>query len=434
MTITVAGAGYVGLVTAAVLSELGNKVFCLDIDKGKIENLKKGIVPFFEPGLSDYINRNVKEKRLSFTTSYKDSVTKSKIVLICVGSPPTLNGDADLTSLFSAVEETAKNIKNYTLITIKSTIPIGFEDDLEKSAKKHAKTKFEFASSPEFLKEGTAIEDTLHPDRIVIGSDSEKAQKLLLELHAPISGERLICDMRSAQLVKYASNALLATKISFANSIANICERSGADVEKVLKGVGLDKRLGRSFLYPGIGYGGSCLPKDVLAFISIGRQFDYEFNLLKEVDSVNERQIDITVNKIRKALNAEEAKGRNLQGKKLAVLGLAFKPNTDDIRDAPAIKIINQLLSLGAKVTAYDPKAMDNAKRVIKNISFAKNITEALKGKDALLLLTEWPEFIDLDLNYAKKLLKSPIIIDGRNMIDKEKALSHGFRYIGMGR
>lgn len=434
MTITVIGAGYVGLVTAAVFSELGNKVYCVDVVKEKIEGLKKGVVPFFEPNLPEYLERNVKAKRLLFTTDYQEAVPKSQVVFVCVGTPPKDNGEANLDYLFSAVEETAKNLSGYTLITIKSTIPVGFEDDLENTVKKHAKAKFEFASSPEFLREGTAIEDTLHPDRIVIGSASQKAQKVLLELHAPISGERIICDMRSAQLIKYASNALLATKVSFANAIANICEKVGADVEKVMTGVGADKRIGRSFLYPGVGYGGSCLPKDVTAFIAIGQHFAYDFELLRAVDAVNQMQTEFFVNKIRKALDAEEEKGKNLKGKKIAVLGLAFKPNTDDIRDAPSLKIISHLTSIGADVTAYDPQAMENTKRVLPDIHYASDMYEAIKGKDALVLVTEWPEFARIELDRAKRLMAKKIIIDGRNAIDPEKAREHGFKYVGIGR
>lgn len=434
MTLTIIGAGYVGLVTAAVFSELGNKVYCVDVLEEKIEGLKKGKIPFFEPSLADYIQRNVKEKRLFFTTSYSQSVPKSQTVLICVGTPPKTNGEADLTHLFAAVEQTAKNLSGYTLIAIKSTVPIGFEDDLEKLVKKHAKTNFEFASSPEFLREGTAIEDTLHPDRIVIGTTSKKAQKMLLELHAPISGERIICDMRSAQLIKYCANALLATKVSFANAVSILCEEMGADVEKVMAGVGADKRIGRAFLYPGVGYGGSCLPKDVLAFISIADSFNYSFDLLRAVDAVNSSQIERFVNKIRAALGVSEKSGRSLSGKRLAILGLAFKPNTDDMRDAPSIKIIQHLLNLGAKITAFDPKAMENAKRVLPKIQYAKNVDEAIGGKDALILLTEWPQFRQLDLRDVKKLLKNPIIIDGRNALDNVKAGELGFKYIGIGR
>lgn len=432
MTLTVVGAGYVGLVTAAVFSELGNKVYCLDIVPEKIEGLKRGKVPFFEPSLADYIKRNVDAKRLFFTTSYKESVPKSQVVFICVGTPAKENGETNLSYLYSAVEQTAKNLNHgYTLITIKSTIPIGFEDNLEETVKKHATSKFEFASSPEFLREGSAIADTLHPDRIVIGTPSAKAQKILLELHAPISGERVICDIRSAQLIKYASNAVLATKVSFANALAILCERMGADVEKVLEGVGADKRIGRAFLYPGVGYGGSCLPKDILAFIAIGRHFSYDFELLEAVDSINNGQIENFINKVKTPLFS---KVNLLKGKKLAVLGLAFKPNTDDMRDAPSIKIISHLVELGANVTAYDPRAMENAKRIIKNIKYTKDAYSAIKGADALLLVTEWQEFRDLDLAKVKKLLKQPIIIDGRNIYDPKAAKESGFKYFGMGR
>ena len=432
MTLTIIGAGYVGLVTAAVFSELGNKVYCVDIIPEKIEGLKKGTVPFFEPSLSEYITRNVKAKRLFFTTSYKESVPKSQVVFICVGTPPKETGEADLTYLFSAVEETAKNLKSgYTLITIKSTIPIGFEDQLEASVKKYAKSKFEFASCPEFLKEGTAIEDTMHPDRIVIGSTSQKAQKLLLELHAPISGERVITDIRSAQLTKYAANAFLATKVSFANAIATLSERMGADVEKVLVGVGLDKRIGRSFLYPGVGYGGSCLPKDVLAFIAIGRHFSYDFQLLQAVDAINSDQIENFINKVKKLVADKDG---SLKGKKLALLGLAFKPNTDDMRDAPSIKIANHLTDLEANVVAYDPQAMNNAKKILKNTKLAKDVYDAIDGADAMLIITEWQEFREIDLKKAKKLLKTPIIIDGRNLLNPKLVKEEGFTYVGIGR
>lgn len=434
MTLTIVGAGYVGLVTAAVFSELGNKVYCIDVDEEKIAGLKKGKVPFFEPSLPEYLQRNVDAKRLFFTTSYKESVPKSQIVLICVGTPPKQNGEADLTYLFQAVEEAAKNLNGYTLITIKSTIPIGFEDDLEATVKKFAKSKFEFASSPEFLREGTAIDDTLHPDRIVIGSTSKKAQKMLLELHAPISGERIVCDIRSAQLIKYASNALLATKISFANAVATICERIGADVQKVMEGVGSDKRIGKSYLYPGVGYGGSCLPKDVLAFIAIGKHFNYDFDLLRAVDSVNVNQVENFVNKIKIALDLEKDEGKSLTGKTIAILGLAFKPNTDDMREAPSVKIINHLIDLGAQITAYDPQAMPSAQRVIPNIKYAKDVESAISGADAMVIVTEWPQFTEIDLKIVKKLLKKPIIIDGRNILNKEKVKEAGLKYFGVGR
>ncbi len=434
MTITIIGAGYVGLVTASIFAELGNKVYCIDIDQEKVDRLNSGIVPFYEPSLAEYINRNAKEKRLQFTTSYKASVPKSQIIFICVGTPPRENGEADLSFLFSAVEETAKNLAGYTLITIKSTIPIGYEDDLEAMVKKYAKAKYEFASSPEFLREGTAIEDSLHPDRIVIGTNSKKAQKMLLELHAPLPGERIICDLRSAQLIKYASNAFLATKISFANALSCICERTGADVAKVVQGVGADKRIGHSYLYPGVGYGGSCLPKDVLAFIAQARNFDYDFELLRAVDAINSGQIANFINKIRESLGLTEKQGKNLNGIKIAVLGLAFKPNTDDMRDAPSVKIIRSILDLGCEVTAFDPKATEIARKIIPEIEYADDVYHALKGKDAMVIVTEWPEFVQMDLEKAKKLLKRPIIIDGRNIFDPKKVRELGFSYVGIGR
>lgn len=433
MTITVIGAGYVGLVTAAIFADLGNKVYCVDVIEAKISSLKLAKIPFFEPSLQDYVTRNLKAKKLIFTTSYHQSVPKSQVVLVCVGTPPKENGEADLSYLFSAVEEVAKHMSNYTLITIKSTIPIGFEDDLEAIVKKHAKGKFEFASSPEFLREGSAIEDSLHPDRIVIGTQNKKGQKILLELHAPISGERIVTDIRSAQLVKYASNALLATKVSFANSIATLCEKMGADVKSVLHGVGADARLGHFFLHPGIGYGGSCLPKDVTAFISQSEGFDYNFELLRAVDAINNSQIERFITKIRTALKAKEGKKTNLDGTKIAILGLAFKPNTDDMRDAPSVKIINELLNLKAQITAYDPKSIENSREILPQINYGKNVYDTISGKDAMVILTEWPEFSQIDLNRAKKLMRKPTIVDGRNIFDPENVRQMGFSYVGIG-
>ncbi len=433
MTITIIGAGYVGLVTAAIFSEFGNDVFCLDTSKERIENLKKGIVPFFEPNLSEYIKRSIKANKLHFTTSYHDAVTKSDVVFICVGTPSGKKGDADLSYLFASVEETAKNLSGYTLIVIKSTCPIGYEDDLENIVKKFAKQNFEFASCPEFLKEGTAIEDSLHPDRIVIGTKSVKAQEILLELHAPLSGERIICDMRSAQIIKYASNSFLALKISYANALAIICEKVGANVVKVLEGVGADKRIGTAFLKPGVGYGGSCLPKDVNAFIAQAGRFDYNFDLLRSVDNINVGQIEKFITKIRTALAATEDKKSNLEGFKLAILGLAFKPNTDDMRESPAIKIINELLNLKSEITAYDPQAIKTAQKIFPNISYAKDVYEAVTGKDAVIIITDWPQFKELDLIRIKKLLKKPVIIDGRNIFDINKIKKMGFNYTGIG-
>ncbi len=434
MTISVIGAGYVGLVTAALFSELGNEVHCIDVSHERIEMLKKGKVPFYEPQLDEYLSRNVKAKRLIFSTSYSQSIPKSQAVFICVGTPPSASGEADLTYLFGAVEETAKYLKDYTVVVIKSTFPIGFEDDLEKIVRKHAKVEFEFAACPEFLKEGTAIADAFNPDRIVIGSTNLRAQKILLELHATLPGERIICDMRTAQLIKYASNAFLATKISYANALANICEKTGADVEKVLKGIVADKRIGSAFLRPGIGYGGSCLPKDVMAFIAQANSFDYNFDFLRSVDAINSGQIDKFVAKIRLAVNANDKEAANLEGIKIALLGLAFKPNTDDIRDAPAVKIIQGLINLGADLTLYDPKAMTSAKKIFPNQRYAPDLYTAVEGKDALVITTEWPEFIEMDLGRIKKSLKKPIIIDGRNIYDPTKLKEMGFKYFSVGR
>lgn len=433
MRITVVGAGYVGLVTSAVFSELGNKVYCVDVIKEKIADLKKSKIPFFEPSLDEYIKRNQAQKRLFFTTSYTEAIPGSQIVFICVGTPPKNDGEANLEYLFAALEQSAKHLKGYTLITVKSTIPIGHEEELEEIVRKHAKGKFEFAACPEFLREGTALEDTLHPDRIVIGTNSSKAQKLLLELHAPISGERIVSDIRSAQLIKYASNSLLATKVSFANAIATLCEKMGADVKKVLAGVGADKRIGHNFLYPGVGYGGSCLPKDVLAFIALSSHFNYDFELLRAVDAINTNQIESFISKVKSAFG-KGVHDNILSGKKLAVLGLAFKPNTDDMRDAPSIKVINHLVDLGAEITAYDPQAMENAKKIMPDIKYAKDEYQALAGKDALLIVTEWSQFASLDMARVKKLLKRPIIVDGRNLLEAEKIQKLGFKYISIGR
>lgn len=433
MRLSVIGAGYVGLVTTAVFAELGNEVTCIDIDKEKIARLKRGKIPFFEPELEEYVQRNLKEKRLSFDTSYKD-VANSQVVFICVGTPGLANGEADLSYLFSAVEATTKHISRYTVIAIKSTIPVGFEDDLFNLAKKHTRAQFEFASCPEFLREGSAIADTLNPDRIVIGTDSQKARQILLELHEPISGQRIITNMRSAQLIKYAANAFLATKISFANLIANLSEKVGADVNKVLEGVGADSRIGSHFLSPGVGYGGSCLPKDVLAFIATGEQFGYSLDLLRAVDAINNAQIERFVSKIRQALGREEATGRNLAGVHLAILGLSFKPNTDDIRDAPSIKIAGHLIDLGAQITAYDPQAMENVRKILPQINYAASEYQAVKDKDAMIVLTEWPQFRELSLAKVKKLLKNPVIIDGRNIYDRAVLLKLGFKYFCLGR
>lgn len=428
MTISIIGTGYVGLVTGAIFADLGHKVYCVDIDENKIESLKKGLVPFYEPGLEELVRRNTDQKRLIFTTNYSQAVPNSKVVFICVGTPPSQNGGADLTYLLEAVSETAKHLKGYTLIAIKSTVPIGVEVVLQVLIKQYSKARYEFASCPEFLKEGSAVLDARNPDRIVIGTNSKKAADLLLDLYKHFNGQRVISDLRSAQMIKYASNTFLATKISFANAIANLCEGLGADADKVLSGMGLDQRIGKSFLNPGVGYGGSCFPKDISAFIDIAQKSGYDFELLKAVDKINRQQVDHFIEKVIKLIG-------NPKNKTLTVLGLSFKPNTDDIREAPSIKIIQKLKDLGAKIKAYDPIASDNVKKVFgETIQLTENPYDAAVDSEALMIVTEWNEFRELDLIKIKKLMKRPIIVDGRNLYDGEKIKQLGFTYQGVGR
>ncbi len=431
MTISVVGAGYVGLVTGSVFADFGHKVSIIDIDSAKIDQLKKGKAPFFEPGLEELIKKVLEAKRLNFTTNYSQTIPDSKVVFICVGTPPLEDGSVDLRQLSSAIESVAKHLKGSTIIAIKSTVPIGIEIELEKVITQHSKNHFEIVAVPEFLREGTAIEDTLHPDRIVIGAANLRGRAVdtILDLHKHFSGERIICDLRSAQLIKYAANSLLATKVSFANAVAQLSEKIGADAQIVLHGVGLDKRIGRTYLYAGVGYGGSCLPKDVLAFVDVAQKFGYDFSLLKEVDRVNNDQIELFVKKIRQAL------GGAVDGKIIGILGLSFKPNTDDIREAPSLKIIQLLAELGAKISAYDPVAIPNVKKVLGNqIKFAKDAYDAAIGADCLVIVTEWNEFQDLDLAKIKKLMRTPVIADGRNIFDAEKVKELGFTYFGIGR
>lgn len=430
MVLSVIGHGYVGLVTAAVFADLGNTVWCVGRTKEKIENLKKGIIPFFEPGLEEVVKKNLAAGRLKFTLSYQEAIPSSEIIFICVGTPSLDNGETDLSQVFNAAEIIGRNLKKQAIIVVKSTVPMGTVRKVAEIVRevKPAAVSFEIASVPEFLREGTALADTLHPDRIVIGTDSPRAQKLLLKLHKPIGGEFVLTDIPSAEMIKYAANALLATKVSFSNAIAFLCEKVGADVEKVLDGVGLDKRLGRSFLYPGVGYGGSCFPKDVKAIIAILKKFKLPAKLLEGVEEINEQAALRFVNK------ATELLGKNLRGKVLGVLGLAFKPNTDDMREAPSIKIISTLQRLGAKIRVYDPVAKNTARKVLKNVVYCGNCEEVAGGADAILIITEWNEFKQLNLARIKKLMKRPIILDGRNIYNPEELKSLGFIYKGVGR
>ena len=430
MKLSVIGAGYVGLVTGACFAELGHDVVCIDNDSSKIKGLKDGIVPFYEAGLEPLVSSNVKQGRLTFSTSIQEGLGDSEIVFICVGTPPLPNGEADLQHVAKVMKEVVSSMKNYTVIVEKSTVPVRTGEWLTKLAQEYVNEncEFEVASNPEFLAEGTAIGDFMHPDRIVIGVNSDKAANLLLKAYSCLNAPILITDLNSAELIKHASNAFLAMKISFINSIANVCEKTGADINKVAKGVGLDKRIGEQFLKAGVGYGGFCFPKDVAAFIQIAAKNGYDFNLLKSVRDVNNNQRMILVMKTIEALN------KDLNGKKIGILGLAFKPNTDDMREAPSTYIIKEFQNMGAKVKAYDPIAMETAKKAIgDSIEYTNSIMETATGVDALVILTEWNEFKYMDIDKLKEVMNSPVIIDGRNMYDPAKMRALGVKYFSFG-
>lgn len=429
MTVTFIGHGYVGLVTAAVFADLGNTVWVIGHTKEKIDNLKKGIIPIYEPGLEELVKKNVDAKRLIFTLDYNPAIPQSDAVFIAVGTPTTKTGDADLSTVLKVAEDIGKNLKGYTVVATKSTVPAGTNKKVQRILEeaKPEGTEVDYASIPEFLREGSAISDTINPDRIVIGTESKKAQELLVKLHEPIKAPLILTNFETAELIKYAANAFLALKISYANAIAKISELLGADALKVLEGIGADRRIGNMFLSPGPGYGGSCFPKDVKALISIAKDNDYQFSLLEEVENINHQARRDIARKARKMLG-------ELRNKKIGVLGLAFKANTDDMRYAPAIDIINLLQIDGARIAAYDPKAEETAKVVLSNIDYKKDAYEVMQDADLLLILTEWNEFKELDLEKVKKLMKTPNIIDGRNLYDPEQMKEAGFNYMGIGR
>jgi UDPglucose 6-dehydrogenase len=431
MTISFIGHGYVGLVTAAVFADLGNTVWVVGRTKEKIESLQKGNALFYEPGLAELVKRNVDASRLLFTLNYEEAVHPSDIIFICVGTPPKPSGEADLTDVLNAAKNIAENLIGYKVIVTKSTVPPGTNKKVGEILEKYKPegSSFSIASCPEFLREGTAISDTLHPDRVVIGTSSDRAQSLLLELHKPINGKAVLCNVETAELIKYASNSLLSVKISFANAIAFLSERVGADVEKVLEGVGLDRRIGRRFLYPGVGYGGSCFPKDVKALIAIAGEHNYDFKLLKAVEEINYEARQNFIEKIKRHFKG------NLKDKNIAILGLSFKPDTDDMRDAPSITIINSLINLGAQITAYDPVAIENAKNILpKVVRYATDAYSATKNADAVVVVTEWNEFRQLDLVRLAKNLKSRLLFDGRNIYEPERLKILGYVYYGVGR
>lgn len=436
MNIAIVGTGYVGLVTGTCFADAGISVTCVDIDVAKIENLKKGISPIYEPGLDAMIERNVEKGRLHFTTKLSKIVNDTEVVFIAVGTPPDEDGSADLKHVISVAAEVGKHMNKYILVVTKSTVPVGTARKVREAVRKELdkrgeKIDFDVASNPEFLKEGAAIDDFMKPDRIVIGVESKRAEEVMNRLYKPfvLNGHPIIfMDIPSAEMTKYAANAMLATKISFINDVANLCEIMGADINMVRKGIGSDSRIGTKFIYPGIGYGGSCFPKDVKALIKTADENGYKMRVLKSVEEVNEDQKSVLFNKVMKYFR------NNIKGKQVALWGLSFKPQTDDMREAPSLVIIKKLLDAGADVKAYDPVAMHECKRRIGDtIMYAKDPYEALKNSDCLLIATEWTEFRLPDYTQMKKLLKKPVVFDGRNIYNKKEMKSEGFEYFCIG-
>ena len=431
MDICIIGTGYVGLVAGACLADMGNNVICVDNNEAKISQLKNGIIPIYEPSLEELVKANVLENRLEFSTDLKSAVEKSLVCFIAVGTPQGEDGSADLQYVFNVAKSIATSMNDYKVIVDKSTVPVGTAEKVSEIIKANTKYDFDVVSNPEFLKQGNAVNDFLSPDRVVIGSNSDKATQIMQEIYAPFfrTGNRVIVmDVKSAEMTKYASNAFLAVKISYANEIANLCEKVGANAEMVRVGMTTDSRIGNKFLFAGLGYGGSCFPKDVKALIKTGLENDCEMSIIKSADETNKKQRLLFLDKITNKF------GKNLTGKTFAVWGLAFKPKTNDMREAPAITIINELLNRGAKVQAYDPKASEEAKFYFQNkITYAKNSYEALENADALILLTEWNEFRRPNFDKIKELLNNPVIFDGRNQYNGSKLVEKGFDYTCIG-
>ncbi|GAB5400720.1 MAG: UDP-glucose/GDP-mannose dehydrogenase family protein [Aureisphaera sp.] len=432
MKIAVVGTGYVGLVTGTCLAETGNEVICVDIDAEKVEKMRNGIVPIYEPHLDVLFERNIKAGRLRFTTSLDEGLEHGNIVFLALPTPEDEDGSADLSYVLNVADEIGKKIKDYKVIVDKSTVPVGTAEKVTNVIAKNAKSEFDVVSNPEFLREGFAVDDFLKPERIVVGSSSERATALMQKLYAPFvrSGNPvIIMDEKSAELTKYAANSFLATKITFMNEIANYCEKVGADVDKVRVGMGTDSRIGKRFLFPGIGYGGSCFPKDVKALQKAGRDAAYDFQILDSVIQVNQKQKTALIPKIKNHF------GNDLNGKKLAVWGLAFKPETDDIREAPSIYIMEDLLEAGASLTVFDPEAMPNIqKRFGDKLTYAPSMYEAIDQAEALIICTEWSIFRTPNFNKLKDLLKSPTIFDGRNLYNVDEMRNEGFTYQSIGR
>ncbi len=437
MKITVIGTGYVGLVSGACFSETGITVSCVDISKEKIEKLKQGVVPIYEPGLEAIVKRNLEKGRLAFTTNLEEGLTESEAVFIAVGTPPGEDGSADLKHILSVACSIGKLMKDYLLIVTKSTVPVGTSEKVKQAVgneldRRGAKIPFDIASNPEFLKEGAAVDDFLRPDRIIIGIESDRAKKIMEKLYKPflLNGHPIIyMDIASAELTKYAANTMLATRISFMNDMANLCELVGADINSVRKGIGSDPRIGNKFIYPGIGYGGSCFPKDVKAIIKTGDSYGYSLRVIKAVEEVNNYQKEVIYIKIR-----DYFKG-NLKGRQFGLWGLSFKPNTNDIREAPSLALIRKLLDDGARIKAYDPAAMPEVRKQLGDrIEYAKNLYEAVIDVDALILATEWPEFRVPNYKVLDKLMKQKIIFDGRNIYEPDELKELGFKYFCIGR
>ena len=429
MKVSVIGTGYVGLVSGAVFAELGHDALCIDNDAKKIALLEKGVMPIYEPGLDELVAKNRKAKRLKFAGTIEEGMKHGEVVFICVGTPPLPSGAPDLSQIDAVSREIAKHLKGYRVIVEKSTVPVQTGEKVRQVITKYAKagSEFDVVSNPEFLREGSAVEDAFHPDRIVIGAESARAKELMLQLYDKYREKCLIVDIKSSELIKHASNSFLALKISFINAVANICELSGADVTQVARGMGLDSRIGPQFLYAGLGYGGSCFPKDVDAFVDIASRLGYDFHLLREVQRINQEQRDKFLKKIEQELWV-------VRGKKIGVWGLSFKPNTDDIRESPAIKICAALREAGAKVRAYDPKGQERAKEVLAGIEWSPDAYHAVEGADCLAICTEWDEFRKADLAKVKKLMAHPTVIDGRNIWDPAEMEKKGFTYRSVGR
>lgn len=428
INVCVIGCGYVGLVTGTCLAEIGHRVTCVDNDPRKIQLLRKGKMPIYEPGLEPLVRKNVKAKRLSFAGRIADGMKEADVVFIAVGTPPQPDGSADLTFIETVACEIAENLARYTVVAEKSTVPVETGEQVERTISRHAKSHVEFdmVSNPEFLREGTAVTDFLRPDRIVIGVKSKRAEHVMRELYAPLKATMLVTDLKSAELIKHASNSFLSTKISFINAVGRVCELVGADIAKVAEGMGLDPRIGASFLHAGLGFGGFCFPKDLEAFHYISKKVGYDFSLLSAVKDINDGQRAHFIKKVQEALWI-------VKGKTIAVFGLAFKPNTDDVRFAPSIDIIEKLQTQGAKIRAYDPVANDKAASVLKDVMFCKSAYEAASGADAIALVTEWPEFKALDWKKIKSRMTNALIIDGRNALEGNQMKAMGFEYRGMG-